>query len=309
MENICVLLSSYNGEQYIEEQIHSIFNQKDIKVTCFVRDDGSDDHTVEILERLQKTYNRLIIDKGENVGWKSSFLTLLKSAPTQFDYYAFSDQDDVWLSDKLNRAVKMIKKSGAGPRLYYSDLMMTDAQKHEIGVFKSDPPDKYKNVMTSLFQVLTLGCVMVFNKELRELACKVELPSYFAHDFWLQCVCSFTGQLIYDPSVNILYRRHEKSVTLKKKSGIMDDVLKHLKNGSKIYYYQVYAAKLLEGYSDRLRKKDRELLKMICECKKISNRIKLFLSPWARKKTIMGTMALKINFLMPCKGMKFIEKI
>ena len=183
---------------------------------------------------------------------------------------------------------------------------MTDAQKHEIGVFKSDPLDKYKNVMTSLFQVLTLGCAMVFNKELRELACEVELPSYFAHDFWMQCVCSFTGKLIYDPSVNVLYRRHEKSVTLKKKIGMIDSIFKHLKKSSQIYYYQAYAAKILEGYSERLSEKDRKSLRTVYECKKLSNRIKLFLSPWARKKTIMGTMALKINLLMPCKGMRFI---
>ena len=76
MYKVAVLLSAYNGEKYIEEQIHSIFNQEDCQIFLYVRDDGSIDKTTEILEKLQKLYDLNII-RGKNVGWKKSFFDLL----------------------------------------------------------------------------------------------------------------------------------------------------------------------------------------------------------------------------------------
>ena len=82
MNKIIVVMSAYNGSQYITQQLDSIFAQKEVDVTCFVRDDGSKDDTLQVLEKYQKSLaeGKLIISKGENVGWERSFLLALKDA-------------------------------------------------------------------------------------------------------------------------------------------------------------------------------------------------------------------------------------
>lgn len=105
---VSVLMSTYNGAKYIREQIDSILNQKDVNVELLIRDDGSSDNTAEICKEYQKKNTNIRFYQGENIGVGKSFMELLKKAP-EADYYSFSDQDDVWLEDKLSRAVKMIK--------------------------------------------------------------------------------------------------------------------------------------------------------------------------------------------------------
>ena len=95
MKTVAVLMSTYNGENYIKEQIESIFNQKGVIVKLYVRDDGSKDRTLEIL----KDYN-VNLEKGTNIGYIKSFMWLIKNVPFA-DYYALADQDDVWDEDKL----------------------------------------------------------------------------------------------------------------------------------------------------------------------------------------------------------------
>ena len=101
-----VFLSSYNGEKYIEEQIDSVLQQKGVEVRILVRDDGSNDKTVDILEMLYKK-GKINFYKGENIGYAKSFLNLL-THDNKADYYAFCDQDDFWLSNKLIEGIKKI---------------------------------------------------------------------------------------------------------------------------------------------------------------------------------------------------------
>lgn len=90
MKTVTVIMSSYNGSSFIERQIKSIYNQKDVSINCFIRDDGSSDNTLQILTELQKEYANLSFIVGDNVGWEKSFLIALSLAP-QADYYAFAD--------------------------------------------------------------------------------------------------------------------------------------------------------------------------------------------------------------------------
>ena len=99
---VCVLISTYNGEKFLDEQIASILAQKGVEVDILVRDDGSSDMTCSLLERWQKE-GKLKWYKGENLGFARSFMNLLKTASV-YDYYAFCDQDDVWLPEKLKKA-------------------------------------------------------------------------------------------------------------------------------------------------------------------------------------------------------------
>lgn len=99
-----VLMASYNGIPFISEQIDSILSQAEVDVRLFVRDDGSSDGTRDLLQRYADE-GSLTLLTGENLGPALGFLTLLRNAP-EADYYAFSDQDDIWDSDKLITAIK-----------------------------------------------------------------------------------------------------------------------------------------------------------------------------------------------------------
>ena len=109
MKNVTVLMSTYNGETYLKEQIDSILAQEGIRVKLLVRDDGSKDSTQQILDDYSK---RGLLEwyKGENLKSARSFMNLVDTVSLDADYYAFSDQDDFWEKDKLSRAIDMLNQ-------------------------------------------------------------------------------------------------------------------------------------------------------------------------------------------------------
>ncbi len=123
-KTVIILLSTYNGEKYIEEQLQSIFAQTHWpNCKLFVRDDGSKDGTVSVLKKYEKQ-GMLALECGENIGFVRSFFWLINNAPVA-DYYSFADQDDVWNADKVERAVKMLEDAENDdpqkPQLYFFD--------------------------------------------------------------------------------------------------------------------------------------------------------------------------------------------
>ncbi len=103
MNKILVLMSTYNGEKYVDLQVKSVLNQKQVSVKLYIRDDGSKDKTVDIIKSFKD--DRITIFEGRNKGARDSFFESIESAPLDFDYYAFCDQDDYWEDDKLFCAV------------------------------------------------------------------------------------------------------------------------------------------------------------------------------------------------------------
>lgn len=202
MKTVCVLLSSYNGELFIKEQIDSILAQEGVHVNLIVRDDGSTDSTLDILEDYS-TKGLLSYYTGDNLGWKRSFMDLLISAPNS-DYYAFCDQDDHWLPNKLNNAINCIEQLQDGPNLYISNTIYW--KDGETQITRKNKP--YISTERCLIWCLGPGCTMVFNKQLKELVKnappKIETP----HDKRIQQVAALFGHIHFDMTPHILYRQH-----------------------------------------------------------------------------------------------------
>ena len=211
METVVVLMSTYNGEKYIREQIDSILNQEDVNVYLLVRDDGSNDTTVDILHDYANRFNNVRYYTGNNLKSCRSFLNLLKEAPDA-SYYAFSDQDDVWLHKKLITAVNMMKQENStAPLLYYSNLIIVDESLSQKGMYFSQAVFT-TNKYSPLVENTCTGCTMVFNKQLRDLiAIDTEIDCTM-HDAWMNMVCSLFGKCIYDNAGYILYRQHGSNV-------------------------------------------------------------------------------------------------
>ena len=121
---VAVIMSTYNGEKFLDEQINSILSQKDVVVHLYVRDDGSTDSTRQILSNTQKNNKNLHLFFENNIGVGNSFMKCLYYAKANYDYYAFSDQDDIWLPEKLIKAITFLEENHK--ELYCSNQMCVD---------------------------------------------------------------------------------------------------------------------------------------------------------------------------------------
>lgn len=202
---VVILMSTYNGEKYIREQIDSILNQKNVQVKIIIRDDGSTDNTVEI---IQNEYPEIELIIGENVGYKLSFHMLMSNAPDA-EYYAFSDQDDYWYENKLIKAIDIVKKHKEVPFFYFSNLEIVDSKLERIGfMYKGIKKlDKY----CTLVENLSYGCTILFNHKMLKIA-KTSIPQSISHDGWINLIGAFFGKYYYDPNAYIKYRQHSTNV-------------------------------------------------------------------------------------------------
>ena len=211
LPNVAVLMSTYNGEKFIREQLNSIFSQRDVNVTLFVRDDGSSDKTCAIIEEYRIKYPDVRFEKGSNLGVVGSFFRLMLLAGDGYDYYAFADQDDVWLDQKLIRSVlKMQSVTPDEPKMYYSRLEFVNENLRHLGYSIIPTTSGFHN---ALVQNQATGCTVVINTSARN--CIVDrLPSWsLMHDWWCYLVVSAFGTVVYDDESFIRYRKHGNNVT------------------------------------------------------------------------------------------------
>ncbi len=203
--DIAVLMSTYNGERYLREQVDSILAQERVDVRILVRDDGSTDATGTILDEYRRR-GALAWRAGENLGPARSFMRLLAGAP-DCGYYAFSDQDDVWLPGKLAAAVDALAALGDVPAMYLCQARLVDAALAPIG-----PEPKLRPRLTfgeALVHEFCSGCTVVLNRGLRAIVAGFS-PEYLPmHDGWVYCVAHAVGaRVVFDPVPRILYRQH-----------------------------------------------------------------------------------------------------
>lgn len=206
MNSVTVLMSTYNGEKYLKEQIDSLMLQKNVDMKILVRDDGSSDKTTCFLDDYQDK-GVLTWYTGPNLRPAKSFLNLIMNAPKS-DYYAFCDQDDVWNEDKLERAVITLEKYGDAsiPRLYCANYQLVDANLNNL-------PDNGHVSTTTFNEALVssccTGCTTVFNRALLEILQKGEPDTIVMHDDWCHKVCLAVGGTVYYDTTKVLkYRQH-----------------------------------------------------------------------------------------------------
>lgn len=221
MKSVCVLLSTYNGEKYLGEQLQSIYAQEDVSIHILARDDGSTDATREILNAYRKKNGHMeLIEDCENLGPALSFMKLLYNSGDDYDYYAFADQDDIWKERKLIRAVEMIKDRDT-PCLYASNQIL-----YQDGVEKGlrfETPPKL-GIVTALWKNELSGCTFVMNKKLRNILVREDArPSETClrkrmHDSWVRAVAEVCGEIVYDHASYIDYRIHANNTVGVKKT-------------------------------------------------------------------------------------------
>lgn len=209
--SVLVLMSTYNGEKYIKTQLDSILAQDYKDINILIRDDGSTDSTPDILEMYSSKYAAIDWYRGENIGVKKSFFELMLNADRNIDYYAFADQDDKWLNQKISRAVCILKKySPKEATLYCSDKIIVNENLNTIHV-TVDRLVKNTSFGNALVQNICTGCTAVMNRRLLEMICQFPPQYVIMHDWWFYLVASCFGNVYYDQQSYILYRQHGKN--------------------------------------------------------------------------------------------------
>lgn len=208
---IAVLMSSYNGEAFIEEQIDSVLAQQcEASVELWVRDDGSCDRTRDILQRYADE-GKLRWYSGENLRSAKSFMELVRNSP-DCDYYAFCDQDDVWYPDKLASSLRLLEDQEC-PAMAFANARLVDGQLDPIGrnVYNRQPPLDFYSVVCGGG---ILGCTIVFNRRLAQLVKTYCTPDRLVmHDYYCAILCTlFDGVILYDPQPHMDYRQHGNNV-------------------------------------------------------------------------------------------------
>lgn len=296
MTKVLILLSTYNGEKFIEKQIDSIFSQEDVDVYILVRDDGSTDNTLNILKGLALKYKKIKIIAGKNCGWRKSFSTLIMESE-EYKYYAFADQDDYWFSNKIINALSKIEKFDNIPCLYRGRSYIADSSLRNTG--KKFQDIAVPSISKSLFHNYCQGCTLVFNNELKKMYKKFPLD-VVSHDIWLPLIALHTGKIIDDTNAYMLYRIHDNNATAN--ITILNDFIRHIKCifSKELNNYNInFGALLYNNYKDFLNENSLNV------CYKMANfshsmpiKISLLFSKEIRGNTILRTFIVKLFILM-----------
>ena len=262
MFNTCILLSTYNGERYLREQLDSLLLQQ---ADIIIRDDGSNDNTLGIITDFCNRFpDRVkILETTGNMGVAMSFITLLRYAVSQaYDYCFFCDQDDVWLPEKCARALQKIGTADA-PALYFSRKKIVDGDLRPM-----DALDRvsYRGDFWDCFAYSNVyGCTMCLNKPLAELAIKNDYTGKrYLHDAFIYRMAITVGAtVIYDDWESLLYRQHGGNVvgTVGSK-GIGDKISKDTGKKRK-HYMQEMMRDILGSCGAQLPEKTGKIVNMV----------------------------------------------
>lgn len=219
MEKVLVLLSTYNGEKFIDVQLNSILNQEGVQVHILIRDDGSKDSTLKILRKYAEVYENITVLEEANCGAIFSFYKLMNYALNDYPdykYFAFSDQDDYWYPTKLQKAINGNINNNDN-YLYHSCYHITDENLNIL----SHSPDS--NIMGTLGEALitnpSIGCTEVFTFSVLQNSAKIcnyklDNKNYYPyHDLWVYLVALATkADICFDQICGIKYRQHASNV-------------------------------------------------------------------------------------------------
>lgn len=263
-----IVMSTYNGEKYLADQIKSIQSQTFEDWQLLIRDDGSSDNTVSLIRDMAKKDDRIhFINDGqnENYGVIKSFYHLVKYDSA--DYYFFSDQDDVWLPEKIEVTLKRAQsETSAKPLLVYTDLKVVneDLEVLQESMIKSQSHHANTELVQELTENTVTGGTMMINKALAD---KWQVyDNLLMHDWYLALLAASLGKLVYIDQATQLYRQHDANVLGARTEDKRFKLLRLGPNAIFTKYWQLIhdsqyqAMTIVKLYKDSLSQEDRLLI-------------------------------------------------
>lgn len=201
-------MATYNGEKYLVEQLDSIINQTYRNWNLLIRDDNSTDKTLEIIQNYHKKDKRIKIlkDNKGNLGIVRNFEELLKSSESEF--IMFSDQDDIWVENKLDMYLKMIEKIKNKGFMIHSDAILFDKNKSNIlkDTFISKKAIN-KGLENVFFNYFVQGATILISKEIKNFILPFPKEVYL-HDRYIHLISELFFERIFVNKALIYYRQH-----------------------------------------------------------------------------------------------------
>jgi len=215
MPLVAILLATYNGEKYLREQLQSIAAQDMTHWSLFVSDDGSSDATKMILTDFSDEYadHKVKVFDGPKKGFAQNFLSLVCNPDIKANFFAYADQDDVWMESKLKKAVQWLESMPSDlPVLYCSRTKYVDENLKHIAY----SPDYQRPAIfpNALVQNIASGNTMVFNAAARKLLQKAGQDAAIPlHDWWTYMLVTGAGGLThFDKAPTVFYRQHSSNL-------------------------------------------------------------------------------------------------
>lgn len=254
-----ILISTYNGSKYIEEQLESIFSQTYQKFHVYIRDDGSTDKTVEMIQDYIQSHDisgYITLSVGSNIGFCKSFFELLRMAQ-EGDYWAFCDQDDYWYQDKLQLAVEWMENQGNTqiPLLYHSGFELGNSDLSVKAAYHPGPFDYqfYNSITSNLF----FGFSVMINRGLYERLILAEPDNIKYHDWFAAMITAAFGKYHLSSKVTAVHRQHERNSSPLFFVRKIPHGIRLLKGDT---FYTNQAREFMRLFGDSLEANDRKLL-------------------------------------------------
>jgi glycosyltransferase involved in cell wall biosynthesis len=275
-----ILLAAYNGGRFLREQIDSILTQDYVNLRVLARDDGSSDETVNILNEYANRFPdrfRVMPPSPATGSARENFILLMRESSAQ--YVCLSDQDDVWLLNKVSRTKQAMDQLESRwgtdlPLLVFTDLQVVDSQLRNLHesfwTHEKIEPDRMDHLALLLGQSVVTGCTMMLNRRLLELSLQMpdEAPM---HDRWIGLVASAMGKTSAVRTQTVLYRQHDRNVVgVKEKSESLREVVRRLiKKDARRAQWKInqrQAKAFLKIYTGKLSAKHNALISAYLRC-------------------------------------------
>jgi len=300
-QRVCILLSTFNGADFVSEQLDSLIGQSHRDLRIHVRDDGSSDESGQILARYARRNANFSVEFGSNLGASESYFRLLLAADSASDYFAFCDQDDVWHTDKIERAVtRLAGTSPDTPVIYCSRLQYVGQNLSPLS--SSRLPHRGLSFQNALVENVAVGCTLVMNRAARELIIE-RLPSQCVmYDWWCYLVVSAFGIVVYDDVPTINYRLHMgntigAAVSVWGQFGRRARRFALKRRGAFSIHGQ--AAEFLNIFAERLPAREFEILSRFVESKRsIWRRIGYAVNPEVYRQSRLDGLLLRVLLLL-----------
>lgn len=267
---ISVVMTTYNGALYLEEQIESILSQTHPPAEFIVCDDQSTDGTIQILEKYAEMGRLQYFVNPEQLGVVANFKKAVSLASKE-NYIALSDQDDIWLPEKLEWSLSALQKieQPDKPAMVYSDLVLVDQNNQELAASFSKilGSNKYKHCLeTLLYGNFVTGCTLLMNPLMASFFSDIPTNPHINHDSWMALIGFSFGKAKYLAEKTIRYRKHSENVTIATipKNNRYTRLFNHLKYSIQKNDYLAEEFKLLrlflEKYASQISPKDASLI-------------------------------------------------
>lgn len=253
-----ILLSTYNGEDYIKQQLDSIIEQTYTDYKLYIRDDGSSDNTVRIIEQIVREKNlseKIIVIKGKNLGFCRSFGELLKYAD-EGELWAFCDQDDFWKPEKIEWAVEMLEMQQSIPVLYTGNFAYVNSNLEFIKNY--NPNYKGYDLRKSITSSICYGFTCVINRKLREMLLESDFSKIQSHDWYMAMIASTFGKIIFDSRIvalHILHATNDSPINIQKK------VIRGISLLKKESFYTMNCREFYHCYNKLLNEQQKKLMR------------------------------------------------